>query len=272
MEILDVVITGVFTVIGALVGGVVSAWLSHRHQKEVTEILLQNQKEQYERQLQDEMEKMAREHAYAIERLQMQLDAQRQQLTGQQAHEMEQLQKELDAQRRKHREEIRRRRDELDEKRERELDLAIQKHLDDFRQEITALLLERNLGESKRGDPVQTIARTRTLDVLGLEGLDGKRKGQIIKFLSESRLVNGSPPPIISLEGAELREADLHDLNLIGADLRRANLTRANLAGADLTNANLAGAAVRGVKLRGTIRPDGSKRGRGGLTKFVKGL
>ena len=60
----------------------------------------------------------------------------------------------------------------------------------------------------------------------------------------------------INLSGADLREADLRNIQLLGADLRNANLSgadlrNANLSGADLKNANLSGADLTQAYLQG---------------------
>lgn len=52
-----------------------------------------------------------------------------------------------------------------------------------------------------------------------------------------------------SLYGADLRGADLRGANLYGADLRRANLYMANLYGADLYGADLRYSDLRGVNI-----------------------
>jgi uncharacterized protein YjbI with pentapeptide repeats len=49
---------------------------------------------------------------------------------------------------------------------------------------------------------------------------------------------------------ADLRGANLTDVNLSGADLRRADLSGANLSGTDLRGANLSGANLSGADLR----------------------
>jgi len=51
--------------------------------------------------------------------------------------------------------------------------------------------------------------------------------------------------------GANLREADLREADLLGADLREAGLVGANLRGADLQGADLRGADLRVANLQG---------------------
>src|SRR6266581_1418612 len=137
---------------------------------------------------------------------------------------------------------------------------------------MSALLLDRNLRKSEEDSEVRTIAHVRTLTVLSR--LDGERKGTVIKFLHEAGLIN-KDNPIISLELADLSEAeltfsklskadlswtDLNGANLANADLTgaillsilsEANLSNADLTGADLTRAVLTNADLTRAKLRG---------------------
>lgn len=86
---------------------------------------------------------------------------------------------------------------------------------------MSDLTLNKNLLSSKRGDAVRSVARTLTLTTL--RGLDGSRKGEVVRFLADARVVH-----LIDLTRAELRGADL--------------------AGVDLTNANLENVNVRGTR------------------------
>jgi Pentapeptide repeats (8 copies) len=87
---------------------------------------------------------------------------------------------------------------------------------------------------------LQQMVRARTLmllETLNTDPPDQKRRGQIIRFLRETRLIQaghlGTPALIdlsgadlrgVSLEGADLSQADLRGVDLRGADLRWANL------------------------------------------------
>lgn len=123
--------------------------------------------------------------------------------------------------------------------------------LKEYIDRMSELLLEKRLRKSKAEDEVRMIARVRTMTVL--PRLDGKRKGSILQFLHESKLiVNGQS--IISLDGADFSNADLRDAYLDNADLRSANFTQADLrdavlSGANLTYAQLERADLRGVRL-----------------------
>jgi uncharacterized protein YjbI with pentapeptide repeats len=107
--------------------------------------------------------------------------------------------------------------------------------------QMGALLLEKNLRKSEENTEVRTLARARTLMVLGrLE--DPSRKTALMEFLLEAELAQkvDERGPIIALSGANLSRADLSDANLSGdADLRGAVLNDADLSGADLNDVNL---------------------------------
>src|SRR5215218_504352 len=74
-------------------------------------------------------------------------------------------------------------------------DEALQAYLD----QMSGLLLERDLRASEKGSEVRTLARARTLTVLGR--LDPSRKTAVMQFLDEADLVQGvgKGEPIISL-------------------------------------------------------------------------
>jgi len=124
---------------------------------------------------------------------------------------------------------------------DRQQEAALQAYLD----RIAELLLKEKLRNSEN-DEVQNVARIRTLTVL--RGLDAKRKGLVVRFLHEAKLIN-KQKPIVNLEGSDLRganlrgaglsDADLHGADLSGADLSGAGLSSANLRGANLENANM---------------------------------
>jgi len=157
---------------------------------------------------------------------------------------------------------------------------ALQAYID----KMSELLLDKDnpLRNSGEDDEIRKIARVRTLTVL--RGLDPRRMGYVIMFLSDSKLTS-----IIDLSGAYLMEAKisfthLESANLImanlesaqlththleGANLKKANLKNAKLSGADLTSANLDEADLSGAKvtkeqldraksLQGATMPDGS--------------
>jgi uncharacterized protein YjbI with pentapeptide repeats len=151
---------------------------------------------------------------------------------------------------------------------EAERELAVQRAQDEALQayldEMSSLLLEKDLRASEEDSEVRTLARARTLTVLG--SLDPSRKAEVMQFLEEANLVWVPPwerrgAPVISLEEANLREVDLnwatlHSAELAGADLSDATLSDATLHDADLFGANLRGANLRDTSLSGADLSD----------------
>lgn len=86
--------------------------------------------------------------------------------------------------------------------------------------------------DATNDETAATIARARTLAVLR-SIQDPVRKGSVVRFLYESRLID-KEKPVVTLAGADLREADLR-----GAHLQEANLYKADLRGAYLRWSNL---------------------------------
>ena len=128
--------------------------------------------------------------------------------------------------------------------------------------QMSGLLLDRGLLRSKRGGDVRAVARTATLTAV--RRLDGARRGLVVQFLAEARLLFDSPTKrrgaivaVVSadlahaaLRRAELRAANLEGSHLGEADLRDATLLEANLYAVDLGAADLRGADVAYADLR----------------------
>src|SRR3954452_7352574 len=95
---------------------------------------------------------------------------------------------------------------------------------------------------------LRSVARSRTLTVLGTLDANGKRT--VMRFLQEAKLIS-SPEPTIDLNGADLRGADLSRTSLGGAELSGCDLTDADLSDAGLGNARLRAANLQGTDLRG---------------------
>jgi len=137
---------------------------------------------------------------------------------------------------------------------ERFQEAALRTYLD----RMTELLLDRGLLESERDAEVRIVAEAQTLMTLRI--LDGKRKGVILKFLSDAGLIKTGKSLVFlqkadlrkaDLSGADLYEADLGGANLCGADLRGALLCKSCLIETDLREALLGGGDLRGTDLRG---------------------
>lgn len=134
----------------------------------------------------------------------------------------------------------------------RQQDAALQAYLDS----MNNLQLEYDLATSQPESDVRAIARARTLTVL--RGLDGFRKGMVLRFLYESNLLikEDINQTIVSLSGAdfrgaELRKANLSEAHLGGFDLRDADLEMANLGRSVMPRQDLRGANLRGTNLDG---------------------
>jgi hypothetical protein len=143
-------------------------------------------------------------------------------------------------------------------------DAALQAYLD----QMSELMLEKDLRDSEEEGEVRTLARARTLTVLGR--LDPARKASVLQFLYESSLIR-TDRSIVDLSNADLSGADLRLANLEYADLSNAKLLNADLRNsllfsADLSNADLSGARVtrerletQNATLEGATMPNGSE-------------
>jgi uncharacterized protein YjbI with pentapeptide repeats len=167
----------------------------------------------------------------------MQQDARQQQIENQRAQEAQQIEDQRAESARL-----------LEEQRTQ--DATLQTYLD----QMGSLLLDKDLRESAEGSEVRTLARARTLTVLGR--LDPNHKTAAMQFLVEAKLVQrvDERRPIIGLSGADLSGAnlswaDLSDASLSGADLSDANLSSADLSDANLSNAYLGDANLRSADL-----------------------
>ena len=128
-------------------------------------------------------------------------------------------------------------------------DEALQAYLDQMGQ----LLLEHALREARPGDALSTVARARTLTVLGR--LDGGRKRSVLQFLYEADLIK-KDRLVVDLEQADLRGAELDsismpNINLYRVDLRWANVNYSNLHSANLHLAELGEANLNATDLGG---------------------
>jgi hypothetical protein len=152
---------------------------------------------------------------------------------------------------------------------ERRQDDTLQAYLDGMAQLLTDK--DQPLHSAQLGDSLSTVARARTLTVLGR--LDSVRKRSVLQFLYESGLIHKEQSlldegglierrhNIVSLEQADLSGSHLRRAHLFYADLRGANLSGSTLSGADLSGAvpryatlwgaDLSGANLSGADLQG---------------------
>src|SRR5215218_2986066 len=131
-------------------------------------------------------------------------------------------------------------------------DEALQAYLD----QMSHLILDRQLLEVEQGDPVHTLAQARTSTAI--LRLDAEHNESVTHFLitsglsvrseASARLLRGSTLSHAKLSGAHLPNADLGVADLSGAGLSNALLDNADLV-ADLSNADLSGASLLGADL-----------------------
>src|SRR5215212_6606097 len=131
-------------------------------------------------------------------------------------------------------------------------DEALQAYLD----QMSSLMLEKNLPESERGDAAYSLAQARTATVM--TRLDSGRNKTVLGFLWNAGLVgensNNSAGESVNLfRNIDLRGADLRGRNLIEAPLRGAILDHADLREAVLVHADLRGAYLDDTKLSDAI-------------------
>ncbi len=123
-----------------------------------------------------------------------------------------------------------------------------------YLERLTDLVLKEKLKESPIDSPERAVAQAHTF--AALRSLDGTRKGILLRFLQESRLL-AKINPIISLEGADLTQAslagaDLGGLSMNGVDLRHAVLDEAIFQETDLQYADLSNSSMREAQLERT--------------------
>ena len=119
--------------------------------------------------------------------------------------------------------------------------------LNTYLDDMSSLLLDKNLRKSKPNDEVRLIARAKTLTAL--RRLNPTRKAPLVQFLADAALIEGKNV-VIDLGGADLSGTILYGINLSGANLSGAILSGAILYGADLSNADLSGANLSFADLR----------------------
>ena len=117
-------------------------------------------------------------------------------------------------------------------------DEALQAYLD----QLSDLLLEKDLRNSEEGSEVRTLARARTATMI--QRLDAEGNRNVIRFLNEAGLTKNRRSSIRLLAGVDLQGAQLG-----GADLVSTDLSFTNLSDADLSDANLLDAKLRGTDL-----------------------
>jgi uncharacterized protein YjbI with pentapeptide repeats len=131
------------------------------------------------------------------------------------------------------------------------LDQQRQATLNGYFDDMSALVLQSNLTESKSGAPVRAIALART--ATAVRNLDGVRKGYLIRYLWEADLITTPLPTLdlsgVNLHGAVFTGANLYQVNLSSLDLSNADFTGAALDASDLSGSDLSGAKLNGTNI-----------------------
>lgn len=125
---------------------------------------------------------------------------------------------------------------------DRQQEEALQSYLD----RMADSLLNDSLRATENNE-VRDVARIRTLTVL--RGLDGKRKGFVLLFLKEAKLIERENP-IIKLEGADLNDIYLSNTDLSEISLRNTNLQKAKMMNVSLYFSDLSGVDLSGADLQ----------------------
>jgi uncharacterized protein YjbI with pentapeptide repeats len=128
---------------------------------------------------------------------------------------------------------------------------ALEAYLD----QMSTLLVEKNLRWATPDSDVRALAQARTLTILLRVGPERKRNP--LKLVAQMHLID-KDNCVIKLPHADLNDADLNevtlvDVDLTNVDLRGADLTEANLRGTVLTDADLRGANLTRANLEKTV-------------------
>jgi uncharacterized protein YjbI with pentapeptide repeats len=186
---------------------------------------------------------------FSFNYLQKELEEQRAQTQKELEEQRAQTQKELEEQRTQTQKELEEQRaqtqKELEE--QRAIDQEQAGVLNTYIDDLSKLLLDRQLRVSHVDDEVRTIAQTKTLTAL--DRLNPERKVRILKFLYETKLLE-KVNPLIDLSAEDYLEGlDLTNIKLNGAHLKGVSLKGTNLSFAHLAGANLEGAHLEGANL-----------------------
>lgn len=123
-----------------------------------------------------------------------------------------------------------------------------------YESRISDMILHNGLRTAAPKSDANIVADTQTADVL--RQLDGDHKGQLLRFLYETRLINNDTHVIdlseVDIHGAHIANLDLRDTYLFGADLRSSSMQGTNLSYATLSYVNLAGTNLTKADLHGS--------------------
>lgn len=111
--------------------------------------------------------------------------------------------------------------------------------LQSYYDNMAVMLLENGLRNSQDGAEVRVIARARTLTAL--QSLNGVRKGALLQFLREAKLIESRQfaLPIVDLRGADLSYIELNKVDMSGVNLEGTDMHGAKLRGTDFEKSSL---------------------------------
>ena len=118
---------------------------------------------------------------------------------------------------------------------------------------MTGLVLDEQPQNSEPDSPVRAVAHAQTF--AALRDLDGPRKGTIVQFLHDPKLILKGQP-VVSLSLADLSDADLSSANLKEAGLSGANLTSADFYYTDLSEVDLSDVNLGNANLYEAVLSD----------------
>jgi uncharacterized protein YjbI with pentapeptide repeats len=126
--------------------------------------------------------------------------------------------------------------------------------LQDYIDKMGTLLIEEDLNLKEYWEKESDVARARTLTYLG--SADKQHKRSVLQFLYEADLITEGHY-VVSLENANLADADLSWLYLDNAHVTNASLERVDLSSASLIGANLTNSSLSAGK--GVEEPPGAR-------------
>jgi uncharacterized protein YjbI with pentapeptide repeats len=130
-----------------------------------------------------------------------------------------------------------------------------------YYERMQELLLKEKMLETPIGSQQRVMGSALTLSTFRQLGNDGERKGELLKFLYQAKLINGQCQvplapnqlqdcSIINLKGARLDKIAIEaNVELSGVDLERARLAGANLVEIQLTKATMVAAELKRADL-----------------------
>jgi uncharacterized protein YjbI with pentapeptide repeats len=130
-------------------------------------------------------------------------------------------------------------------------DASLQAYVD----QISNLMSEWHLGDRPSDSPGFKLAQAQTFTLF--TSLDRARKRIPLRLIYDLALIH-KDAPLLSLKGAALDTADLHEITLLDSSLREADLRLADLTGANLRGSDFSWADLRGADLRLAVLTDAS--------------